>query len=253
MGETQAKVYLVMTKVREAEASAFWKLVKVCRQDIYRVLHELQKTGLVEKVVTAPSRYRVIPLAEGVSILFQRRKREISDLQKEAIKIVETSNRDARAELSDQHHCVIIPEREATVLRVNQRFEQTQKSIDICTNPKRIATALNTYKFAEALDRGVNIRVIVNTHGTQAFEKDEQLFPTKSNFALRWLIHEPVAAYAVFDEKEVFVATSAKAGLIEAPILFTNFIDIAKLFLDHFNTKRRIAKSYQNQNYKTTI
>jgi sugar-specific transcriptional regulator TrmB len=244
---SQARVYLVMTRVGAAKASAFWKLAKVGRQDMYRVLQELQKLGLIEKVIAAPAEYRAIPLAEGVSILFQRKKNEISSLQTEAMKLVETQHPNAQAAtLLDQYQCVMIPEKEATFLRISQMFDRAQRSISVSTTTKRILAAFSAFKFAEALNRGVQVRVIVNTGNKNWFEKLKQPFSTKPNFKLRWMLCKPASAYAIFDEKECGVATSAEAGLLDACLLYLNYPDIVKLLLHHFNMQWNIAKEIQS-------
>jgi sugar-specific transcriptional regulator TrmB len=239
-----------MTKVEAAKASAFWKLAKVGRQDIYRILHELHKLGLIEKVIATPAEYRAIPLAEGVSILVQRKQNQISSLQTEAIKLVETQRPHAQATLLDQYQCVMIPEKEASFLRISQMFDRAQRSINVSTTPKRISAAFSTFKFAEALKRGVQVRVIVNAEDNNWFEKLKQPFSAKPNFKLRWNLCKPASAYTIFDEKECGVATSAEARLLDACLLYLNYPDIVKLLLDHFNMQWNIAKEIQSAEEK---
>jgi sugar-specific transcriptional regulator TrmB len=235
-----------MTEVGAARASVFWKLAKVGRQDIYRILHELQKLGLIEKVIAAPAEYRAIPLAEGVSILLQRKKKEISSLQTEATKLVKTQRPNTQATLLDQYQCVMIPKQEATFLRLSQMFDRVQRSISVSTTPKRISAAFSTFKFAEALKRGVQIRVIANTEDKNWIEKLKQPFSTKPNFKLRWNLCNPSSAYVIFDEKECCVAPSAEAGLLESSILYLNYPDIVKLSLDYFNMQWNMAREIRS-------
>ena len=50
---TQAKVYLTLAHLGTAKAKAIWKDSEVARQDIYRVLSELEQKTLVEKIFGA--------------------------------------------------------------------------------------------------------------------------------------------------------------------------------------------------------
>jgi len=83
---SQAKVYLALVKVGQARASTLWASLSggVARQDIYRILSELQKLCLIEKVIVKPTEFRPLPIEECFSFLLQRRKDETAKLQKQA-------------------------------------------------------------------------------------------------------------------------------------------------------------------------
>jgi len=42
-------------------AASLFEVSGVARQDVYRVLLELQKLGIVEKIIATPNRFRALP------------------------------------------------------------------------------------------------------------------------------------------------------------------------------------------------
>lgn len=241
LNNSQAKVYLIMTNVRATKAKAIWKLSKVGRQDIYRILQELQKTGLIEKIVASPTEYRALPLAEGVSILFQRKKSEIAKLQIEATKLVETRGPNLQTVFSDQYQCIMIPEKEAFHLRASQSIERVQKNYDVSSTLKRISSSSPQY-FSKAVEKGVQVRVIVNTEDKDCFEKLEQPFWKEPNFELRRIPHSPDSAFAILDKSELWIATITEVGLSEAPYLWSTFPSLVNLAQNYFETQWNMAE-----------
>jgi len=151
---SQAKVYLNMTKLGTGKAKAIWQLSGVARQDLYRILLDLQKAGLVERVIAAPNEFRAIPLAEGISILIERKRKSLTDLQSEAKRIANTQNHNPKTLFPEEHLCLMIPEKETLAFRINESFDRTKNSIDVCSSWKRLSVSLSKYKYAEALEKG---------------------------------------------------------------------------------------------------
>jgi len=239
---SQAKVYLNMTKLGTGKAKAIWQLSGVARQDLYRILLDLQKAGLVERVIAAPSEFRAIPLAEGVSILLQRKKNEVSDLQTMAKKIVKDQCRNQKGLFPEEYRCLMIPEKETLALRIKESFDRTQRSIDVSSSWKRLSISLSKYKYAEALEKGVQVRVIVNTEDEGFVERIEPSLLSKPNFEVRWMPHLPTTVFACLDERETYISTDAEAGLENACMLWSNYPTIVALVHNYFETQWNTAK-----------
>ena len=234
---SQAKVYLSMAKLGTGKAKAIWQLSGVARQDLYRILLDLQKAGLVERVVAAPSEFRAIPLAEGVSILFQRKRNEVSDLQTMAKKIVKDKCHSQKGLFPEEYQCIMIPEKETLALRINESMDRAQRSVDVSSSWKRLSISLYKYKYAEALVRGVQVRVIVNTEDESFIEKIKPSLSSKPNFEARWMPHSPTTVFACLDERETYISTKAEAGLENACMLWSNYPTIVALVHNYFETQ----------------
>ena len=55
---------------------------QVPRPDIYRIIEDLMKLGLVNKIISRPITFRAIRFKKGISILLGRRKKETKKLEK---------------------------------------------------------------------------------------------------------------------------------------------------------------------------
>lgn len=241
---SQAKVCIVLCNLEKAKATVIWKASKVARQDIYRILFDLQEAGLVERVIAVPTEYRALPVAEMGSILLQRKKNEVSALETKIKKLVETFQyRKLQAKFPiDEHQCIMIPERETLGLRINETFDRTQRSIDVTSSVKRLTISLSKYKYAESLKRGVRVRIISNLpEDKNYFERIAPLLLAKPNFKLRYVSHSPSTVFSCFDEREAYICTDSKAGLEEVSTLWCNYPSIVYLVRNYFETQWKTA------------
>ena len=97
----QAKTYLVLTTLKEAEAKKISKISNIARQDIYRIMPELEKVGLVERIISTPTLYKAIPLKEGSFVLFQKRAKEHAALQEKIEALAEHEDKEKK----HRYHC----------------------------------------------------------------------------------------------------------------------------------------------------
>jgi sugar-specific transcriptional regulator TrmB len=70
---SQAKAYLALTVLKKAEAKKIARVSCIARQDIYRIMPELERIGLVEKLIATPVLYGAIPLYEGALKLHEKK------------------------------------------------------------------------------------------------------------------------------------------------------------------------------------
>ena len=97
---TQAKIYLSLIERGTSTIRTISEVSGVGRPDTYRAMLELEHKGLIETVISTPTKYKPLPLPEVVSILIGRREIESLDLQEKSAKllkeyekkIVETGN-----------------------------------------------------------------------------------------------------------------------------------------------------------------
>jgi hypothetical protein len=217
----------------------------VARQEVYRILDELREKGLVEDILGTPNEFRSVPIIEGVSILLQRRKNEFAKLQNETRKLLEREarlNKKAEKFLEKEYQCIMIPAKEAIDLRVTKTFARTNTRIAVLSTMKRLAVTLRKYGFEGAVKRGVRIKVISEEpESSQFFERNVPSLLGSSNFELRYISHSPNTAFACFDGREVYIATDAKAGADDVPLLWSNNPSIIGLVLDYFELEWNIA------------
>jgi hypothetical protein len=136
----------------------------------------------------------------------------------------------------------MIPEKETLALRIKESMDRAQRSIDVSSSWKRLSISLSKYKYAEALERGVQVRVIVNTEDESPIEKIEPSLLSKPNFKARWMPHLPTTVFACLDERETYISTDAEAGLENACMLWSNYPTIVALVHNYFETQWNTAK-----------
>ena len=83
----QAKVYVALAKSGPLSVREISVLSKVPRTDLYRILEELEKKGLAERVIATPTKFKATPLVDCINMLLQRRREESLELEKKAFKL----------------------------------------------------------------------------------------------------------------------------------------------------------------------
>jgi len=94
---SQAKIYLAMFNLGNPPAKALYEKVKIARQNIYRILSELEEIGLVERIVAKPMRFRPTPIKNALSILLDQKYNEASQLRKQATEVFASSEKWTKA------------------------------------------------------------------------------------------------------------------------------------------------------------
>lgn len=68
----QAEVYLATFELGKPTANSIAQTLQIARSEVYRATPELQKLGLIKKIIKNPVAFTATPLSEGLSILLQR-------------------------------------------------------------------------------------------------------------------------------------------------------------------------------------
>jgi sugar-specific transcriptional regulator TrmB len=222
----QAKVYLALVTLEQATIKAISKTAGVARQDIYRITSELQKYGLVEKVIVTPNEFKVIPLKDGISILLQRIHEERAEADGKVMKLMERyKDNDAKANLIEEEpKFVLVPEKDVS-LSIKRAIENAQISVDTITTLIRFRTGMFDFDeiLTEALKRGVKFRFIIDKPEDQkSLPEISKALTENPLFKLRYGHHPPLAVIGIFDKREVIISTSTITGLGETPVLLSN-------------------------------
>ncbi len=230
-------MYLALVKLGKPTAKEISTVTQVARQEVYRVLVELQKLGLVEKVVSVPSRFRAISTDDAFSILMERRKKETSELQDTISEMLQKFKIDhERMTLEEETNLSLVPE-QATVRASKKTLGNVQKSFDVITswrNPHSVIFA-GVEGIAEALQRGVEVRVIIDKPNEEKILSKIVKHLTKfPNFKIKYLLNAPKALMSVYDKGEAWVGTCTNPGVKECPTLSTDNPCLLSIFQDYF-------------------
>ncbi|MEJ5326773.1 MAG: helix-turn-helix domain-containing protein [Candidatus Bathyarchaeia archaeon] len=72
---SQVKVYLGLIGLKQASGKVIAKHSKMARQEVYRVLAELQEKSLVEKIISRPTEFKPVSIEDCLSILVASKKK----------------------------------------------------------------------------------------------------------------------------------------------------------------------------------
>jgi sugar-specific transcriptional regulator TrmB len=235
---------MTLVSIGEANGKTIWKCSGVARQDIYRVLTELQEKGLVEKTLAKPTDFKAIPIQEGLEILLTRKNVEFKDIEKKTKELEERIRNDQNITKSQNEtsQFYLVPSKEASLRKRKKCIGSTQKSLDISTSWRRFLQITSTQidDLLAASNRGVKLRWVVSKTEKETSPKIIQECIQKLSCEIRY--HFPIttelseAALAVFDGKEVLVVTDPdQTFFLDSEMLWSNSLPIASLMQHYFN------------------
>jgi hypothetical protein len=132
----------------------------------------------------------------------------------------------------------MIPERAALLLRLSKSVESSRRSIGIICSWKTCVHALFDLLplYRRALDRGVKIRwVVYKPLDQEAMPENIEELLESSLFEFRFLPCNQEERLAIYDAKEVYVASYPERGYIESPALWSNAVPLIKLVQNYFD------------------
>lgn len=222
---SQAKLYVALLVFSDfASASAISAFSNVARQDVYRLMDELQGIGLVEKEVSNPARFRAVPLSDAMSYLAEKRRERTTALFEEStVLLTKFPEKNSRTAIQREIQFVIVPKGEPLLRRVEKALKTVDKKILVITPWRELTQWIFTLheRWQQTLDRGVKVRWITENPSQNSDAKVEMIenFARNHNFWLRTVTLPIDIRLSVFDWKEVFMATQVNINAGESPAL----------------------------------
>jgi sugar-specific transcriptional regulator TrmB len=237
---SQAKVYLALVNLGEdSKAYTVFKFSKVARQDVYRILNELQQLGLVEKVIAKPTRFRAIPLFDAASIMLERKRTICSELtiklEELAKKTVEKNN---NATIQDSDRFALITEMGAIKLRTKEAVNNSSQVMQYISPNRELSQWLvGLYEpYTQAMERGVRLKWITDEPiNSEGWPRIVKAFVENPQFELRTVSSLPKAKFGIYDRKEVIMALFVDYEIGEAPALRSindSFVSLAEEYFE---------------------
>lgn len=204
LNHTQARVYLTLLKIGKAKAKTIWECSKVGRQDIYRILTELEKKSLVERIIGTPTEFRIAPLKSSISILLEEKQNEYCIALEKSKEFIERFANKQKTEITPkEYETKIISTDEAYLRRLKEAVITTNKSIDIIDSFKHLSYHVVLYSdlIATLFNKKVKFRYIMNHPGKG--RKLPELFIKNANLIeVRFISKEPLATLRIDDKKQ---------------------------------------------------
>ena len=239
----EAKVYLAVLRQGLTTAGDIAKVADIRREEVYRTIPKLEKTGLIERVLGRPARVRALPIEDGLSILINRKEeeasREISNLlqkKRELLKIFQEVAPDVR-DYKDKAHFTLLSEKDAIEKRISFLISHATRTICF------VDTFENAFRFVltfaedliNARKRDVDIRIITE------FPDNTKLIPDSfnkhvptSSFNIKYCENLP-GNYIIFDDFQALITTSIGSTETSSGTLWTDDPSLVRIVLTDFN------------------
>lgn len=242
---SQAKIYLTLLSLREADAKTISKTAKIDSSEVYRVLESLHKRGLIEKILkTRAAEYKAMNLDDSIEILIQRKNRENAEMQKEAEALLKKAKHMEMLK-DDDYRISLIPGDEYRKLYSTRIVYKTEKEIVGYSQIERMPIALSYYVDAmkEAADRGVQYRYIyeLNNLSDKILKFIERIKKEVPNYQVRFVKPTLFVTFFIFDDKEMSFSTERITGLADSPILSTTNCQLIRVIKDYFELRWNTA------------
>jgi len=188
--KTQAKIYTTIIALGVASASEIAALSKIRREEVYRVIPELERHGVITRKLKVPRKFSAVQPETAIQILTKTKlkamKEEIDKLRQGQAKL---TARLKSIELPTQHdNCSIeaIPKQDSLDNLFTKGIEITQNAkqqIDVVVPLENLKYAyLNCPKhLKERLAKTIRIRVVTESHKPDAFTEEIKQYSETSN------------------------------------------------------------------------
>ena len=176
--KTQAKIYITLTALGIASASEIAALSKIRREEIYRIIPELEKRGLVVRKLKTPRKFSAIQPEKAVQLLTKTKletmKREIEKLDQKQANLVSKLKTIELPIQPNNPSIDVISNEDNTLMKLMELTKKAKRQIDLITSLKelKIAYMNRPKKLRERLLKKVKIRIITKSHEIDAFTKE---------------------------------------------------------------------------------
>jgi sugar-specific transcriptional regulator TrmB len=237
---SQAKIYLTAVTLGQSTARAIAKKAQMDRSQTYNVISTLEKLGIVRRIIASPAKFDVVPVVQLMSVLIERKKRELSELE-------------MRANLRSQHYwkenfegqpkdefIMFIPDTELNIGKINESDLKFKKTCHAVTTMNIIDSFFSLFE-KNILTNLKNEREIILIQSKSArkspnSKKERNIMHQYPNFRIRFIKQTDVVPLAIYDDKEVWInLVHEDEGFFAGKYLFSNnpnLVTIARRYFD---------------------
>lgn len=245
--KTQIRLYLMLLTLGEADARTISKSTEVPSAAVYRTLAELQKKGLVEKVIATPYKFKATPLDFGLQLLMVRHTRQHLELQRELKEFfIRRKHKYVSETPQEEEYKLTMVEGKDRILQIKQiEHGKVQRCVDMLSTLQRWLQFLDNCceEYKGALARKVKYRLVIQAPAEGFnFQDKAQAIISDPNFELRFSTEPLICNLAVFDERQASINFFPSKSVLESPLILTNHPSFIQMCQDHFETVWRSSQ-----------
>jgi len=242
--ENQAKVFIATTRLGNPTVSEIAEASEVRREEVYRLLPDLEKMGLVERLLGKPLRLKTPdPQSAIITLVNLEREKakdriaELSNKSKELIQslghqVIESSSE----EILDSDFS-LIQEKESIRVKIFEMISQATKHLDVMFTRTDLIWLISTQGEAlqDAINRGVKIQLLSEPpSGRDRLPKIiRRRFPGDIEIHVKYILN-PTAFYFIRDKNQLMFITSGAHHLPSGSCLWTDNMGLVTLTSSNF-------------------
>jgi sugar-specific transcriptional regulator TrmB len=245
--ENQTKVFVAIARQGTPTVSEIAEASEVRREEVYRLLPELEGMGLVERLLGKPLRLRTpdpkSALASLVNIEKQRAKERIAELSSRSQELLQSLGHQVQEPPTlegVESGFSLIQENESIRTGLYDMISKSAHQLDILFARSDLVWLLSTQGEAlqSAIERGVKIRIMSEPpSGRDRLPKIiQRRFPADVEIAVKYLLN-PTAFYLISDRSQLMLVTSGIRHLPSSTCLWTNNESLVSIAHDNFEER----------------
>jgi sugar-specific transcriptional regulator TrmB len=238
---SQAKIYLYLVRCNDnTTVNVLSDISNIVRQDVYRILEELQEIGLVEKTLSTPNEFKAISIKEATSILIERRSEKTLALVKESAMLAEMFHKTDFIKIRpESQQFVLLPKGEMLIRRIEKAIKAAHKNILLITPWKEFVQWIYDLNevWHQAAEKDVTVFWIITEETPKTSDPNLQMiseFLNNPKFKIRSLLKPNKERIGIYDSNEVFIATTKSTEAGKSPALWTNNPVVICILEDYF-------------------
>ena len=243
LSHNQARIYLTLLKLGvDSKAVSIFKFSGVARQDVYRILCELQKIGIVQKIITKPAKFHAVQPKIAVSILLERKTSALAALNSEAEIFAKWTSKKTFKDSEDleKDAFMLISQKSGIIEKCREEIERSCLSVDSIAPSKEFLPWIEACydAFYAAAEKGARIRwVIEKPRKNSDLRNIQKALTDLPAIHLRYCRISPVVKFGIYDDKKAILAIFDDGKFAKAPALWTNSrttIELAKYYFESY-------------------
>lgn len=193
--DQELKVYLCLTNKGAVKVREISQALKVGRVQLYRVLNDLQKRGMVESSFGYPAVYTAVPFEEVLDLLVESKKEEAKNVEASKKELVSqlSTYRSAPAPFNPDKF-IVLEGRNYIYSKIAQMIQSAKKTADVVSSGRGVIEAYRSGLFDSGFNHPLKEKVFfrfltsfstVAKHHQEARESLKQAKEASLNFDSR--------------------------------------------------------------------
>ena len=250
--KNQALIYITLVSIGKSSAREISQVSNIRREEVYRILAELEKLGLIEKILGRPSKFKAISPEKALSFLIDLQKRKlnkkIEELSGKREKLVLSLNNLAASNFPIQENesvseFVLIYNVRTTFQRIFEMLKKGEKEILAIIPEEELFYLIRSDLMKEIrkiLQSDIKFKIILYLGKFRDLVYDflkKECRNLSKNIEVK-VTEKIVLSLFIVDDKEAIIAVPERSGRGFHPDLWTDNREYVKrlrlLFEDHW-------------------